>query len=317
MRGGQEVRAEIGPAADLRRQGRLALRRRAGQLGVPRASAETGHPHRRADGERQVGARARARRAACAAPSSTPIPCRSIASFTFSPRGRRGRRGSARRIASTAWSPAAEAYSVGRWLDDAARAIEEAHDAGQAADPGRRHRPLFQGADRGPGRRSPTSPPRSARYWRDEAERLGAEALHRGSAARDPAMAARLRPSRPAADRARARGDRRHRRLARGVAGRERAAPCSRRRGVLKLVIAPEREPLYAAIDARFDRMLEAGRDRGGAALLAPRPRSTALPAMRAHGVRELAAYLAGTAQPRGGGRQGQDRDAAATPSAR
>ena len=37
------------------------------------------------------------------------------------------------------------------------------------------------------------------------------------------------------------------------------AAPCSHPEGLPKLVIAPEREPLYAAIDARFDRMIEQG----------------------------------------------------------
>jgi tRNA dimethylallyltransferase len=62
---------------------------------------------------------------------------------------------------------------------------------------------------------------------------------------------------------------------------------------VLKLVIAPEREPLYAAIDARFDRMIENGAVEEVRALVAL-ALDPGLPAMRAHGVRELAAYLAG-----------------------
>ena len=60
-------------------------------------------------------------------------------------------------------------------------------------------------------------------------------------------------------------------------------------------MIAPEREPLYAAIDARFDRMIE----QGAIEEVRASPVSAsirALPAMRAHGVRELGAYLAGAA---------------------
>ena len=69
--------------------------------------------------------------------------------------------------------------------------------------------------------------------------------------------------------------------------------PCCIREGLLRIVIAPEREPLYAAIDARFDRMIEQGAIEEVRALLAL-GLDPALPAMRAHGVRELAAYLAG-----------------------
>ena len=61
----------------------------------------------------------------------------------------------------------------------------------------------------------------------------------------------------------------------------------------LRLVIAPEREPLYAAIDARFDRMIEDGALDEVRALLGLEL-DPGLPAMRAHGVRELAAYLSG-----------------------
>ena len=71
----------------------------------------------------------------------------------------------------------------------------------------------------------------------------------------------------------------------------ERAAPVLAPEAVLKLVIAPEREPLYAAIDARFDTMIEQGAIEEVRALLAL-GLDPGLPAMRAHGVRELAAYL-------------------------
>jgi tRNA dimethylallyltransferase len=62
---------------------------------------------------------------------------------------------------------------------------------------------------------------------------------------------------------------------------------------VLPLVIAPEREPLYAAIDARFDRMIENGAIEEVRELLDLKL-DPGLPAMRAHGVRELEAYLSG-----------------------
>ena len=61
----------------------------------------------------------------------------------------------------------------------------------------------------------------------------------------------------------------------------------------LKLVVAPEREPLYAAIDARFDLMLAHGAIDEVRNLL-DLDLDPGLPAMRAHGVRELAAYLQG-----------------------
>jgi len=62
---------------------------------------------------------------------------------------------------------------------------------------------------------------------------------------------------------------------------------------VLKLVIAPEREAVYAAIDARFAAMVEAGAIEEVRALLAL-GLDPSLPAMRAQGVRELASYLSG-----------------------
>jgi tRNA dimethylallyltransferase len=138
----------------------------------------------------------------------------------------------------------------------------------------------------------PDIPRETRSSWREQAERLGAEGLHRELTARDPAMAARLRPSDP-------------QRLVRalevidatGVSLAEwqgsSTAPLLAPDTVLKLVIAPEREALYAAIDARFDRMIEQGAVAEVRALIAQRL-DPGLPAMRAHGVRELASYLAG-----------------------
>ena len=108
-------------------------------------------------------------------------------------------------------------------------------------------------------RRSPTSSRECALIGASEAERLGRRGTSSRACGARSRHGGRAQAQRPAADRARARGDRRDGRLARRMAGRRRRARCSRARRLLRLVIAPEREPLYAAIDARFDRMIENG----------------------------------------------------------
>jgi tRNA dimethylallyltransferase len=72
------------------------------------------------------------------------------------------------------------------------------------------------------------------------------------------------------------------------------AAPVLTEAEAVKIVVAPEREAVYAAVEARFDLML----DRGAIAevrQLLELNLDPDLPALRAHGVRELQAYLAGT----------------------
>ena len=184
------------------------------------------------------------------------------------------------------------AYSVGRWLADAAAAIEEAQGEGRVpilvGGTGLYFKALLEGLAQ-----VPDIPAEIRDHWREQSEILGAKGLHAALAARDPAMAGRLRPSDP---------QRIVRALevidATGVSLSEwqggDASPVLCPEAVLKLVIAPEREPLYASVDDRFDRMLEAGAIEEVRALLAL-GLDEALPAMRAHGVRELAAYLAGT----------------------
>ena len=99
---------------------------------------------------------------ACAARSSTPIPCRSIASFASSRRGRRRPTWRARRTAFTARSRRPRPIPSGVGSRMPPRAIGEARRRGEGADPGRRHRPLFQGAHRGacPGPRHSAGNPR-------------------------------------------------------------------------------------------------------------------------------------------------------------
>jgi len=186
---------------------------------------------------------------------------------------------------------AGQACSVGRWLDDAADAIAEARGEEKlpilVGGTGLYFRALTEGLAP-----VPDIPAEVRSYWREQAAELGREALHQELAARDPAMAARLKPADP---------QRIVRALevidATGISLAEwqggNAAPLLAPGDVLRLVIAPEREPLFAAIDTRFDRMIEHGAV-GEVRALLDLELDPGRPAMRAHGVRELAAYLSG-----------------------
>jgi tRNA dimethylallyltransferase len=187
--------------------------------------------------------------------------------------------------------PAREPYSVGRFLQDAAGAFQEAEREGRVpvlvGGTGLYFKALTEGLAA-----VPDVPLETRAHWRAEAERIGTPGLYRALQARDPLMAARLRPSDP-------------QRLLRALEVIDAtsvslaewqvadAAPLLHPEGLLKIVVAPEREALYAAIDTRFDWMIEQGVIEEVRALLAP-GLDPALPAMRAHGVRELAAYLSG-----------------------
>jgi tRNA dimethylallyltransferase len=186
---------------------------------------------------------------------------------------------------------AGQACSVGRWLDDAADAVAEARGKGRlpilVGGTGLYFKALTEGLAP-----VPDIPAEVRSYWREQAAKVSSEALHQDLAARDPAMAAKLKPADP---------QRIMRALevidATGISLAEwqggNAAPLLSPSEVLPLVIAPEREPLYAAIDARFDRMIEHGAV-GEVRALLDLELDPGLPAMRAHGVRELEAYLSG-----------------------
>ena len=123
-------------------------------------------------------------------------------------------------------------------------------------------------------------------------ERNGVEALHAELAQRDPVSAERLKPR----DRTR---------IARAlevVEATGRSLSDWHREGLPPLLppgefsalfLAPEREQLYARIDARFDAMLAAGALQEVAAL-AGRHLDPLLPAMKAHGVPVLIRHLKG-----------------------
>jgi tRNA dimethylallyltransferase len=187
--------------------------------------------------------------------------------------------------------PAAEAYSVGRWLEDAGASIEEARGEGRlpilVGGTGLYFKALLEGLSP-----IPDIPAEIRASWREQSARLGPEALYDELQARDHVMAARLRPSDP---------QRVVRALevidATGVSLAEwqgsEGTPLLKSDRTLKLVVAPERVPLYAAIDARFDRMIAGGAIEEVRALMALHL-DPGLPVMRAHGVHEIAAYLAG-----------------------
>ena len=187
--------------------------------------------------------------------------------------------------------PGAEAYSVGRWLDDVGAAIAETCQEGRVpilvGGTGLYFKALLEGLSP-----VPEIPPETRAHWRAEADRLDADGLHGLLAARDPMMASRLNVADP---------QRIVRALevidATGVSLAEwqehPGTPILTTRDVRKLVIAPERDAIYGKIDKRFDRMLMDGAIEEVQALTELRL-DRGMPVMRACGVPELGAYLAG-----------------------
>jgi tRNA dimethylallyltransferase len=181
--------------------------------------------------------------------------------------------------------------SAGHWVNDAAAALAEAR--------AEKRLPIFIGGSglyfKALTRGLSAVPPVPAEIRdavRARLEQDGVEALHAELSLRDPASAERLKPR----DRTR---------IARAlevVEATGRSLTDWHRDGLPPLLppgqfravfLAPERDELYARIDARFDTMLAAGAleevERLGARHLDP-----LLPAMKAHGVPALLRHLAG-----------------------
>jgi len=189
--------------------------------------------------------------------------------------------------------PAAEAYSVARWLGDVAAVLVDCAAAGRPAIVVGGTGLYFEGLTRGLSA-VPEVPDAVRERWRARAARLGPAGLHALLAERDPAMAARLRTTDP-------------QRLLRALevvdaTGRSLAdwhaeppppplLPAAAIAG--RLVLAPDRAWLHGRIAARFAQMLEAG-GRAEAAAFAALGLDPALPASRAIGVAPLAALARG-----------------------
>ncbi|HMA74522.1 MAG TPA: tRNA (adenosine(37)-N6)-dimethylallyltransferase MiaA [Xanthobacteraceae bacterium] len=186
---------------------------------------------------------------------------------------------------------AAENYSVGRFLGDAAAALGAARAQGLI--------PIFTG---GSGlyfkalttglAAIPPVPADIRAAVRSRLEALGPVALHAELFRRDPIAAALLRP----ADRTRiARALEVVEATGRSIADwrHDGMPPVLDVARIAKVFLAPDREALYRRIDARFDAMLSAGAlDEVRA--LAARHLDPLLPAMKAHGVPWLIRHLAG-----------------------
>jgi tRNA dimethylallyltransferase len=186
---------------------------------------------------------------------------------------------------------AAENYSAGRFVDDAAAALGDARAQGRipvfAGGSGLYFKALIAGLAA-----IPPVPPEIRAGVRARLEAGGPVALHEELARRDPAAAARLQP----ADRTR---------IARALevveaTGRsitewrhDGLPPLLDAARVVKIFLAPDRALLYRRVDARFDAMLSAGA-LDEVRLLSARRLDPLLPAMKAHGVPWLIRHLAG-----------------------
>ena len=186
---------------------------------------------------------------------------------------------------------AAKNFSAGAWVAEAAKVLAEAHAHGRlpvfAGGSGLYFKALTRGLSA-----VPPIPPQVREDVRARLARDGVEALHAQLMQRDPGSAERLKPR----DRTR---------IARAlevVEATGRSLTDWHRDGLPPLLppgtftavfLGPDRDELYARIDARFDAMLKAGALEEVAALAA-RHLDPLLPAMKAHGVPALIRHLAG-----------------------
>ncbi|MEZ5820468.1 MAG: tRNA (adenosine(37)-N6)-dimethylallyltransferase MiaA [Xanthobacteraceae bacterium] len=182
-------------------------------------------------------------------------------------------------------------FSAGAWIADAGRALAEARALGRlpifVGGSGLYFRALTRGLSA-----IPPIPAEVREAVRSRLDRDGVEALHAELARRDPVSAERLKPR----DRTR---------IARALEVIEatgRALPDWHREGLPPLLppgefsalfLAPDRDRLYARIDARFDAMLTSGAIEEVVAL-AERRLDPLLPAMKAHGVPVLIRHIRG-----------------------
>jgi tRNA dimethylallyltransferase len=186
---------------------------------------------------------------------------------------------------------AAVNFSAGAWVVDAEKALAEARAQNRL--------PVFTGGSglyfkaltRGLSA-VPPIPSEVRESVRSRLQQDGVEALHALLAQRDPASAERLKPR----DRTRiARALEVVEATGRSLTDwhRDGLSPLLPQGSFRAVFLSPERNELYARIDARFGAMLKAGALDEVAALAARRLDSV-LPAMKAHGVPALIRHLAG-----------------------
>lgn len=184
------------------------------------------------------------------------------------------------------------AYSTGAWLRDVMRLRESGAMAGRrpifTGGTGLYFRALVEGLSE-----MPEIPAAVRDRWRYELNEKGPGRLHRILRAEDPAVAARLSPTDG-------------QRIVRALevlefSGRsildwqaERGRPLIDGATAKMFVVDPARSDLVSRIERRFDTMIERGALDEVRALLALKLDS-ALPAMKAIGVRELVAVIDGT----------------------
>lgn len=187
--------------------------------------------------------------------------------------------------------PAYEAYSVARYVKDAALAIAEAQAQGLrpilTGGTGLYFKALLEGLSP-----IPAIADEIRAFWRTQAEVQDGPVLHAMLARRDPAMAERLAPSdRQRIVRALEVLDATGRSLA--VWQTQPGTPIIAG-PVTKLLVSRPRAQLHARAEARFDAMIAAGALEEAAALAAL-ALDPALPAMRALGLAPLIAAARGT----------------------
>jgi tRNA dimethylallyltransferase len=186
---------------------------------------------------------------------------------------------------------AAVNFSAGAWVTNAATALAEARAQGRlpifAGGSGLYFKALTRGLSA-----VPPIAPEIREDVRARMERDGVEAMHAQLMQRDPASAERLKP----------RDKTRIARALEVVEATGRSLTDWHSDGLPLLLppgqftavfLEPERDELYARIDARFDAMLQAGA-LDEVAALATRRLDPLLPAMKAHGVPALIRHLAG-----------------------
>jgi tRNA dimethylallyltransferase len=188
--------------------------------------------------------------------------------------------------------PAETRYSVGGWLADAAAVLAEADAAGAlpivVGGTGLYFKALSEGLAA-----VPPIPADIRARWSARLEESGPASLHALLAERDPVAAAAIRRTdRQRVLRALEVLDATGRPLSDWQAS-EGLPPLLSTSGTLRIVVAPDRQALHGRIAERLDRMVAKGAVEEVESLLA-RDLAPELPAMKAIGVKDFAAFLRG-----------------------